>query len=58
MLEPVKKARLYEDIVRQLTKLINNGALKPGDRLPTERALAAQLDVSRTAIREALRALN
>lgn len=57
MLEPVKKARLYEDIVRQLTKLINNGALKPGDRLPTERALAAQLDVSRTAIREALRAL-
>lgn len=57
MLEPVKKARLYEDIVRQLTKLINSGALKPGDRLPTERALAAELNVSRTAIREALRAL-
>lgn len=57
MLEPVKRSRLYEEIVRQLTELINNGTLKPGDRLPTERALATQLNVSRTAIREALRAL-
>lgn len=57
MLEPVKRSRLYEEIVRQLTDLINNGTLKPGDRLPTERALALQLKVSRTAIREALRAL-
>ena len=57
MLEPVKRSRLYEDIVRQLTELINSGTLKPGDRLPTERALATQLKVSRTAIREALRAL-
>ncbi len=57
MLEPVKRSRLYEEIVKQLTDLINNGDLKPGDRLPTERALAAELKVSRTAIREALRAL-
>ena len=57
MLEPVKRSRLYEEIVKQLTDLINSGALKPGDRLPTERALAVQLKVSRTAIREALRAL-
>ncbi|MGI6297928.1 MAG: FadR/GntR family transcriptional regulator [Saccharofermentanales bacterium] len=57
MLEPVKRSRLYEEIVKQLTDLINSGDLKPGDRLPTERALAAELRVSRTAIREALRAL-
>ncbi len=57
MLKPVKKARLYEDIVQQLTRLINSGVLKPGDRLPTERALATELDVSRTAIREALRVM-
>jgi len=57
MLEPVKRSRLYEEIVKQLTDLINSGSLKPGDRLPTERALAVQLKVSRTAIREALRAL-
>lgn len=57
MLEPMKRTRLYEGIVKQLTNLINNGSLKPGDRLPTERELAIQLNVSRTAIREALRSL-
>ena len=57
MLEPVKKTRLYEDIVKQLIALINSGSLKPGDRLPPERDLATELNVSRTAIREALRAL-
>ena len=57
MLEPVKKTRLYEDIVKQLISLINSGSLKPGDRLAPERDLAIELNVSRTAIREALRAL-
>ena len=57
MLEPVKKTRLYEDIVKQLISLINSGSLKPGDRLSPERELATELNVSRTAIREALRAL-
>lgn len=57
MLEPLKKTRLYEEIVKQLIHLINKGSLKPGDRLPTERELALQLKVSRTAIREALRSL-
>ena len=57
MLEPLKKTRLYEEIVKQLVDLINKGSLKPGDRLPTERELAVQLKVSRTAIREALRSL-
>ena len=57
MLEPVKKTRLYENIVKQLIDLINNGSLKPGDQLPPERELCLQLNVSRTAIREALRAL-
>jgi len=57
MLEPIRKSRLYEDIVKQLIELINNGSLKPGDRLPPERELAVELNVSRTAIREALRAM-
>ncbi|KJS50549.1 FadR/GntR family transcriptional regulator [Desulfosporosinus sp. BICA1-9] len=57
MLVPLTKTRLYEGIVKQLTNLINNGSLKPGDRLPTERELAVELNVSRTAIREALRSL-
>lgn len=57
MLEPLKKTRLYEEIVKQLVDLINKGSLKPGDRLPPERELAVLLNVSRTAIREALRSL-
>ncbi len=57
MLEPMKKSRLYEGIVKQITDMIKCGELKPGDRLPTERDLAVELNVSRTAIREALRAM-
>lgn len=57
MLEPLKKTRLYEDIVKQLTDLIEQGKLIPGDKLPPERQLAEELHVSRTAIREALRSM-
>jgi len=57
MLEPVKKIRLYESIVQQIQHLILSGNLKSGERLPPERELADQLNVSRTSIREALRAL-
>ena len=57
MLEPVKKIRLYESIVKQIQQLIAKGELKPGQKLPPERSLAEELNVSRTSIREALRAL-
>lgn len=57
MLTPLKKTKLYEEISKQIISLINSGELKPGDKLPPERSLAEQLNVSRTAIREALRAL-
>jgi GntR family transcriptional repressor for pyruvate dehydrogenase complex len=57
VLEPVKKIRLYESIVKQIQKLITSGTLQPGDKLPPERELAEELGVSRTSIREALRAL-
>ena len=57
ILEPVKKIRLYESIVQQIQHLILSGNLKSGERLPPERELAEQLNVSRTSIREALRAL-
>lgn len=56
-LEPVKKIRLYESIVKQIQNLINEGELHPGQKLPSERELASELNVSRTSIREALRAL-
>lgn len=57
MLEPVKKIRLYESIVKQIQKLIIDGDLKPGQKLPPERELSLELNVSRTSMREALRSL-
>ncbi len=57
MYTPVQPARLYEQIVEQIEERILNGELRDGDRLPTERDLAEQFGVSRTAVREAINAL-
>src|ERR1700757_3186444 len=54
----VQPSRLYEQIVRQIEDSISSGTLKPGDQLPPERELAQQFGVSRTAVREAVRALH
>lgn len=48
------RGRLYQDVARRITKLIDEGTYPPGTRLPGERALAEQLEVSRVTIREAL----
>src|SRR6202050_4868309 len=53
----VRTSRLYEQIVQQIEDSILKGALKPGDQLPAERDLAQRFGVSRTAVREAVKAL-
>jgi GntR family transcriptional repressor for pyruvate dehydrogenase complex len=53
---PVQKA--YEQIAGQLRDLIIDGQLGPGQRLPSEAALAAQFGASRPTVREALRVLS
>lgn len=55
--EPIKSTRIYEEIVRQIKSMIAEGRLKSGDQLPPERDLAGKFVVSRTSVREALRAL-
>lgn len=57
MLREIRRTRLYEQIMAQLAELIRQGVLRPGDRLPPERDLAAQLGVSRASLREALQAI-
>jgi GntR family transcriptional repressor for pyruvate dehydrogenase complex len=57
MYKAVQASRLYEQIVQQIEDSIVKGALKPGDQLPAERELAQQFGVSRTAVREAVKAL-
>jgi GntR family transcriptional regulator, transcriptional repressor for pyruvate dehydrogenase complex len=53
----IKQERLGDVIARQLEKLILEGVLGPGERLPPERELARELDVSRPSLREALQKL-
>lgn len=57
VLEPVKRSRIYEHIVEQIHALIREGRWAPGDQIPPERELAERFRVSRTSVREALRAL-
>ena len=53
----VNKAPLYQQVAEQIQNLIMDGGLLPGDRLPPERELGEHLGVSRTVIREAIKAL-
>lgn len=54
---PIQSERLYEIIVSQIEQRIVAGDLKVGDQLPSEHDLAQQFAVSRTAVREAVKAL-
>lgn len=56
-ISPVKRRRLYEEIVEQLMDLIISGKVPPGTQLPSERELVDQFAVGRSAVREALFAL-
>jgi len=58
MLRKAKKVTLYDDVMSQIQKLIQNGILAPGDKLPPERELAVQFGISRNTLRECLKALN
>jgi len=57
MYQPIESARLYEQIVEQIEQRILKGELHVGDQLPPERDLGEQFGVSRTAVREAVKAL-
>ena len=52
-----KAAGAAHRTVRTIAETIVSGVLNPGERLPTERALAEQLQVSRSTVREAIRSL-
>ena len=58
MYSTIRSARLYEQITEQILSRIMAGELRPGDKLPPERELAEQFGVSRTAVREAVKALH
>ncbi len=55
--EPVKRTKVYAEVAAQIHRLIEDGRLRPGDRLPPERDLAEMFAVSRTSVRDAIRVL-
>lgn len=55
--EAVRKNSSLDIIVGQIKEQIKKGILKPGEKLPPERKLAFQLEVSRATVREAIQAL-
>ncbi len=57
-LSPIEKnIKISHKVVEQFKKLIHEGKLQPGQRLPTEKELAKTLRVSRPTLREALTVL-
>lgn len=54
---PIQRALLSDAVHERLRRAILSGAMAPGDALPSERELSAQLQVNRNAVREALKRL-
>lgn len=56
-LEPLKRTKVYAEVASQIHRLIADGRIKRGDRLPAERELAEIFGVSRSSVRDAIRIL-
>ncbi len=57
VIRPIVRATLGQGVVEQLSKLIQEGTFRPGEKLPPERQMAQLFGVARGPVREALRAL-
>lgn len=55
--KPVARSSTHELVISAIEEQITAGSLTVGDPLPSERELAAKLQVSRAAVREALRVM-
>jgi GntR family transcriptional repressor for pyruvate dehydrogenase complex len=47
----------FDETIERLSQIIKLGCLRPGSQLPSERELVSRLKISRTTLREAIRAL-
>src|SRR5262249_46284340 len=56
-IRPVRRRKIYEELVDQLVEAILSGKAPPGTLLPSERELVEQFGVGRSSVREALFAL-
>ena len=54
----IEKKKLSDSVIDEIKRMIENGELKEGDKLPNQNEFSAQLGVSRASLREALLKLN
>ncbi|CAH2212096.1 FadR/GntR family transcriptional regulator [Tepidibacter aestuarii] len=57
MIKPVSKTTLYEEVIKEIIRMIKEGQWLPGDKIPGELSLSESFNVSRNIIREALKSL-
>src|SRR5882724_11993966 len=57
MFTPVRTRRTFEEAAEQIAEKVRAGELRVGDKLPGERTLAAQMEISRPTLREAIAVL-
>ncbi len=53
----IKKKKLYEEVIIGIEEMLKSNKMQPGDRLQSEKELSLYFGVSKTAVREALSAL-
>ncbi len=58
MVKPVAARNLHKQVIQELGRRIVSGELAPGEGLPREELLAERMNVSRTALREAMKVLS
>jgi DNA-binding FadR family transcriptional regulator len=52
--EPIRRRKLYQEVMERLLEMMRSEGLGPGDQLPSERELMERYGVGRPAVREAL----
>ena len=57
MSDPIRRSLVSDQVFRLICDQILTGAYAPGEKLPTQRALAAELDVNMASVREAVKRL-
>ncbi len=57
MFTPVRTRRTFEEAAEQIADKVRAGELRIGDKLPPERDLAIQMEISRPTLREAVKVL-
>lgn len=57
MYQPIKRVSLQTEIIKYIQDYISDNQLQPGDKLPSQGKLMEMMQVSRTALREAVKTL-